>query len=353
MAVSNTFSITVQASSVLAQSAASLSSGQSAAFGYNPLGLQYDIQWMTVCMYYDAVRKELQYMGKPASSQSTNHRHYIYDEITNTWRTTGQTLFPGTGHIWSATFDHDEGNYYFHRYADNYVYYMRRSVEAGAGSANSPWTQTATGTNLSPGGNAPVAAVAYHPNLYGAGLGGLVDWSVFHILHWRESSNTWTSYGALSSLFPSLNLDGSSGGGGCYLPGLDVVLLGAKNNTNSRIISVAAGSSGTPGTPTLLGSPPIPIEGVGGGGNGGKMLVDPSNSGYALILETISPYRYWRSTNGGSSWSLVGNHPFTSANLPSESTNMWTCGAVPAHGIVWGLSSNGNANGGSRIWKPA
>ena len=47
-----------------------------------------DIQWQSAAAYYDRIRRELQYMGKPASGQSTVYTHYIYSETTSSWRAT-------------------------------------------------------------------------------------------------------------------------------------------------------------------------------------------------------------------------------------------------------------------------
>ncbi len=77
------------APSVLEQKAASLTPGQHIDVPEleNPFSNGYDIQWMTICAYYDTLHKEIQYMGKFASGQdpSGKFHHYVYDEVADTW----------------------------------------------------------------------------------------------------------------------------------------------------------------------------------------------------------------------------------------------------------------------------
>lgn len=345
--ISNTVTVRVNSATVLRQAASGLASNGTTTLTYNPLGLAYDIQWMTTCIFYDATRKELQYMGKPASSQSTNHRHYIYNETTNTWRTTGTSLFPSLGHIWSATFDPDVGDYYFHRSNDLFVRRMNRNVEAGGGISNNPWTQTSSDSAVISGNQPPVAAVGWHPHLYGTNDGGLVDWRTLYVMGWRKATDTWNVIGG-EYYFDGKFFNNASGCA-AYLPGLQKIIL-ASTGTQQRMMSIAAGSNGTTAPVVDLGTGPIGI--VGDNGNSGKLIVDPTNSSYALILRHNSPYTVWRSTDGGVSWDTIGTHPFTTVNMSSESNGTWTCGSLPDHGVVVGMSSNGNGNGTFRLWKP-
>src|SRR5690606_28951592 len=81
MTDSNAFSIT-EVVSALAAAAAGLSPGQTASLPPNTLQHPQDVTWQLQTMHYDASRKEIQYMGKPASSQSHNFGHYIFSEAS-------------------------------------------------------------------------------------------------------------------------------------------------------------------------------------------------------------------------------------------------------------------------------
>ena len=134
---SNTPQCGVTSSTSLSEAAASIGPGQSIQFVKNTLQAPEDIQWQVQTIWYDSVRGELQYMGKPASSQSLNYSHYVFKESTNAWSTSGQSLFPGTGHVWDVTFDPVNGDYWFRRYNDNVLRWFDRSD-----GANGTWKQT-------------------------------------------------------------------------------------------------------------------------------------------------------------------------------------------------------------------
>lgn len=345
--------LSTAASALVASTSAAASSHVS--YTYNPIGIGGDIQWQVATLYYDATRKELQYMGKAASGQSINFNHYRYDEQANTWSAPNTNpIWTGTGHIWCSTFDFGTGDYYICPYADDFVHHYTRS--------SNTWSNTASDARIPSGNSYPAGALGWHPNLFGSGDGGLALLTVFYLMAWRKSTNTWSLWGTdASNAVSGIDLTGTSNGGSCYLPASDTLLLAMNHGGGTApntVISIPAGSGGNKGTPTNKGTPPIWIEGAGGtGGNGGKLIVDPSNAANALILETASPYRYWRSTNGGTSWTQVGNHPFSTTNMPNEvDLNQWTCGSIPTYGVVMGMSSGGwgapIGNGSARLWKP-
>lgn len=358
---SNPFPIVVRADgpTVLATAAASLGPGEWIDFpeGLNPLARALDIQWNTVTMYYDPLRRELQYMGKPASGQSLEHRHYIYDEATNTWRTTGRALFPGTGHIWSHAFDPVTGNYYFHRWTDDFVWIMDRSVEAGAGETNAPWRQTRRQSEPDLGGSnaGPVAALCWHPSLFGADRPGLIDYGKFRLFAWDPASDTWhvmARYGTGSPFWAH------AGGQGVYVPALDRAVLGTgKDQGYGRPLIAVDAEAGleedgiAAGVIRSLGDPPRMVSGTGGTTISARFLPHPSDPRKLVMLETYGESAVWVSEDGGATWAQSSDpHPFN--GMPADSRGMWTCGAIPAHGVVWAMTSRGDGDGSSRLWRP-
>lgn len=366
MAVSNTFSITVQPTSALFTAAQSISAGQSVDFpgGYSsPLftaaSSSFEISWQTVSMFYDATRGEIQVMGKPQSGVSTNFSHYIYTIATNTWRTTGTSVFTGSGHVWLATFDAVEGDYYVHPYAEAFTRKMDRSTEAGAGSTNSPWTQTTTNSTIVPN-SPPAAANVWHPNLLGAGQAGLVEWAGTNSNKlFRYVGTTWTEVISDLSGFLGGVFFNRSNGQGLYVPGLGCAVMCAVNASSGDIASgnimrINDGSGGVMATPTYPGTAPSGFAPIGTSGTSlsAKWFVDPNNTSRIMALRHGgSSTAIATSINAGASWTTESyTHPFqTMAGNNGPTTNGWTAVALPSpFNCFWGLTSSG----GSRLWKP-
>ncbi|MEM9188681.1 MAG: hypothetical protein AAGF12_05870 [Myxococcota bacterium] len=361
-ASSSPFSIRISsptAATALSMAAGGLAPGEWTDFeeGKNTVSRSLDIQWNTVTMYYDEARRELQYMGKPASSQSRDHRHYIYDEASNRWRTTGHSLFPGTGHIWSTAFDPINGNYYFHRWTDDFVWIMDRAVEAGRGEAADPWRRTSSQTDPELGGSnaGPVCALCWHPNLFGAGRPGLVNYGQLRLFAWNPAIDRWSlmdRYGSGSPYWAH------RAGQGVFLPSSNQAILGTgrDNGQAMPLIWVDAGagevtSAISAGAVGIAGEPPLTVRGTGGTTNSARFLLHPNDPTRLLMLETFGSSRVWVSADAGASWDLQNyTHPFN--NLPADSRGMWTCGSVPPYGVIWAMTSRGNGDGASRLWKP-
>lgn len=361
MAVSNTFSIAVVSSTTpLSTAAAGLSSGQSLQWDHNAgnaPGYQ-ELIYVSTTAFYDSSRKEIQYLGKGAgASGNFNHRHFIYDEATRAWRTTGTNLFPDFGHAWICALDHTAGDYFFHRNQQNNLEWMVRATEAGQGTTNSPWTTTASPpgpTMIRPGSGATQAAMAWHPNLFGTGDGGVWLWQSYqfspqdcYMWTWRKSNNTWYQ----STNYYGTNYYAHQSGQGTYISGLDRIILGASGGTGGRrLISVAANAGTTHAFTDLGAGPPVSIIGNSSGSGAGVLLQDPTNASYILCLEKVSPWRYWRSTDGGVVWTQIGNHGFS--GLTFDTAGSWIACSIPAYGIVWAMADDGCSAGNVRIWKP-
>jgi len=339
---SQSFSIRVTSDqTVLGGIAAALAPGEWVDFpeGYNPLTGSYDIQWQTR-WFYDPIRGEGQYMGKPASGQSKNHQHYIYDEASNTWRTTGQQLFPGTGHAWGYTYDYDTGDMFFQRWNDDHVRWMQHDTES--------WATTESNPNIVPG-YPPVAGLGWHPNLFGVGDSGVVDWSRA-AMAWRRADQSWY---VISDPWPSGNpMRSRAGGTNVYVPALDTLVMFARRRdgeSEAHTLVIRAGSDGALAPHELGAVPPLPVYGAGGDTNIGRPVLDPNDDGAILLLERNNPHRVWRSSDAGSSWSETGyHHPFGS--MPKSS---WIVTNVDSHGVVWALTSQGSPiESRSRLWRP-
>lgn len=367
--VSNTTAVSVVATSALLTAANSISAGQNVSFasGYSsPLftGIAPEVSWQNASMFYDATRGEIQVMGKAQSSgaaSSQQYSHYIYTIATNTWRTTGTNLFnPSLGHVWSATFNQSEGDYYFHVYAASSVRIMDRSVEAGAGATNNPWTQTTTNSSIVPN-SAPIAANVWHPNLLGSGQPGLVEWAGTNSNKlFRYVGTTWTEVISDLSGFLSGVFFNRSNGAGLYVPGLGCAVMCAVNASSGdpatgNIMRINDGSGGTMATPTFVGTAPTGIATIGTSGvsASSKWLIDPNNTSRIMALRHggSSTGQVYTSTNAGSSWTTESySHPFQS--MPGDNgTNLngWTAVSLPApYNCFWGVTSGG----GSVLWKP-
>ena len=183
---------------ILAQNAASLKPGEHLDVPEmkNPYSNSLDIQWMTICAYYDAKNKEIQYMGKFASGQDPTGQfhHYLYEETANKWYKTRPGSLRGngtTGHIWNTAFDFETGDYYIQPYGKEYLCRFDRAKWVAAGKPEgisapkdrgrrdpfpvpSYWSfKTATADILfttTPNLN----GMAVHPNLFGKGDKGVV-----------------------------------------------------------------------------------------------------------------------------------------------------------------------------------
>ena len=314
----------------------------------NPLTLHNpEISWQTIC-WYDEARGEIQYMGAPQASFTTDHQHYIFDERTSTWRTTGQRLFPSIGHVWSSAFDPATGDFYFKRMVDDtHVKWMRRSVEAGRGAQNSPWTQTSGHPELAERPHQK-SGMAWHPNLFGAGDGGLAILSNDRIIGWRKSTDTWHDVWVFGD---NQSYSFTREGTGIYLPARDEVILGTGLGSRT-LLYVSAGSGGNPGSAGPRGDTPIEVRGHSGS-NSGAILLHPSVSSRILLLENNTGSRVWTSDDDGASWTRPNwSHPFGSMSGANGSNNV-RC-TVSSHGVVVGLTSRATSSASPtfRVWKP-
>jgi len=373
---SNQFTVRVIGQSQFAATATNLAVGSyvdlstGTGMSANPYSSGDDIQWMSVCAYYDPARKELQYMGKWASNQDTSGTfyHYIWDEMTNTWyRPLQGSLIGGgtTGHIFQAGFDENTGNYYTGFYNTEYFKWFNRDGWVSAGKPNpangipSYWNNTTTtNTSLFTTGATETNAVTIHPNCFGLNDKGLVVGSEAFIWGYRFADNTWyklsSDFSGISGVWAGAR---GNGGGGVYCPGADVAVVGFGNtqpsNAPGPAWKVPAGTGAGNRTTATYGQVPMPFECASGNASTqGKVLQHPSNREVLLALQNGTGEVY-QSTNYGVTWTDAGyNHPFAIGNWGLASGSwVYTCCTVHGKDVILGLRSAG-AGFSVRMWKP-
>ncbi len=350
---------------LLGQKAASLKPGQHLDVPEmkNPFSNRLDIQWMTVCAYYDAVHKEIQYMGKFASGQDPTGRfhHYLYEETTNKWYKTGPGSLRGngtTGHIWNTAFDFETGDYYIQPYGREFLCRFNRAKWISAGKpagaklklplvkrapikVPSYWSFKTATADILYSSAANLNGMAVHPNLFGKGDKGVVACGAIYIWGYRTSTNKWHH---LSRNFYKEKpvRGGQTGGAGWYIPSADSTVVGGHT-----IWRVPAGKDGKhPANAEHGAFTPIRLRGGGGSKGGfGKQIIDPTDPNRLIILEVGGKSRVWASSDLGQSWTLQDfSHPFNSMG-----TTAWTACSISTHGVMMGLKSGRGFQ--ARLWK--
>ena len=338
---------------LLAQAAAALSVGQSRAFteSVNPNSVRLDIQWQATTGYHDPIRGEIQYMGKPASGQSTTFSHHIYNEANNEWRATNPAAagLEGIGHIWNSAFDPATGDYYHIQMQYDTVYRMTR--------ANASWSLITRVPSAYVGENGngpgPWPGLAWHPNLFGRGDGGLVLRGYRGTIAWRKSSNQWQSIGDSS-------FDFKAGGDSVYFADTDTVVLGTgyPNGSDNRaeLIQIEAGSGGQARPYRVVGNAPLHVAGRGQD-RVGKMVAHPLDPTRLIILEEKDPNsatsaQWWISSDRGATWREQSTpHPFRALGW----THYTLC-CIPTYQVVVGIFSGWDSVGYNfrmHLWKPS
>lgn len=336
----------------LSEAALGLAPGQSAYFTKNTLQKETDIQWQVQTLWYDPVRRELQYMGKPASSQSLDYSHYIYSEDSNSWLTTGTSLFPGTGHVWNVTFDATNGDYWFRRYNDNVLNWFDRSD-----GPNGSWKRTIAQTDPAlNNGNTNFAAMGWHPNLFGAGKPGILIWAVFRFFGYNLTTHDFSVLNPNNFSSSSVYYNRSTGQA-LYLPQTDQLICFAQNGGNGHsaiLVNAGAGNSSdiiSEGLVTPTSAPPIEVYGGGGTSNHGHVVHHPGDPNRLLLLDEHGSSRVWESADFGASWQLKSyRHPFE--DMAAWSAGEYTVGTVSEYGVIVGLTSD-TGGGEAVVWKPA
>jgi hypothetical protein len=332
----------------------------------NPDNTEWDISWQNTTAYWDDMRREIQYMGKPqAPGGLYRSAHFIYSEQSDNWRTTKDPVAYGKyGHVWGKCFDdvYDIGRYYYIEQdaqstgtgpedVSKTLRYMDRVVEAGQGSTNTPWTTlpeapyTVNGTNVQ-------SSLGFHPNLFGPGNPGIVVTSKGGggVSHHNIKEGTWTKvFGWFDPPY--------YGGNAVYDPINDVLICPeGSEELKGRCRVWPAGSGGTTNYTDYTNGPPIAVRGTTAAH--GKSLLHPVSQ-KPMILEASGSERVWTTSDGGQTWDLESyTHPFWTQGIAQNwataaDNGSYTVCSIPRYGVVMALYSEpGNATGHSILWRP-
>lgn len=328
-------SIRILPPSALTTATSALAVGESIEFtsGAQAAFSEADLAWQTA-FFHDDTRGLIHLMGKPANAD-TSWMHQHYTVATNEWTVVGQQMWNNPGHIYGGfTMDYATGD----------VFQMRGGADNAASDhyrraawwtfANRTWGYTPV--DLFSGALVShTNGIAYHPNLYGPGNGGLIADTQFRTLFWRASDNTVEDIPHAESAY------GDYGGVGCYWPARDLAFVGGASNA---LLKVAPNGGSTP-IVTALSAPPVALVGASheSSTNFGSLHVHPGDPNKLLIVETVGP-RAWTSTDGAT-WTPIANHPFT--RMPRV-----ICSLRGGLGCLWAIGRDGSGDI-STLWKPA
>jgi hypothetical protein len=309
-------------SSALAAACVALASGQSASFAPGLLhGLnEAQLEWQGRFLY-DPVHNVVHLFGKQANDDN-DWRQRTYDLATSTWAN-NDFDFNRPGHVYaSVDIDPSNGDLYYnpgttdnrllYRWAYATAAWTLLTSDIGAGSVNGP------------------NGVAWHPNLYGIGDGGLVTRTAGAFLYYRKSN------GAVQRITGTTQ---GTSPQGCYFQAIDKVVLGRANHW-----TIAPNGGSTP-ILTDVGAPPIQTMGTASQTNCGVVLQHPGNPSKLILLEKTGTNRYWTSTDGDN-WTLVGTHPFVTAS----GSPVTFCSLGDGLGCIWGIGSTNVLT--SVLWRP-
>lgn len=312
---------------------ASFSSGAQSAFN------NLDLAWQTA-FWHTTQNHRIHLFGKPANAD-TNWKHQYYNVSTNTWTVVSSGQWNNPGHVYgNSTGDSSTGDVYIARGgmdnagADNYKKIARYQTGSGWGYVPASGDIYASGLVSHSNG------VAYHPNLFGSGDGGLVIDQQFRTMFWRKSTDAVYDTAHGDSVY------GNNAGAAVYWPAQDCVVVGGGYDAGIKLLlKITPNGVATP-TSTALSAPPIATGGYShqGGVQFGSLHVHPGNANKLMILET-NGQRAWTSTDGNT-WTQVSDHPFTQ-------TPRVVCSLAGGLGCFWAVGQTDALVHFSTIWKPA
>lgn len=294
----------------------------------------FDLAWHTTG-HYDAIRQIIHIMGKPHGC-TTCWQHRIYDIATDSWSTVSTTAIVGEGHIYgNSTINPQTGELYLVRPQDvgnPYRYDPDTQTWSSMGINMVP--SVLSGTQfLTPNG------LAYHPELYGPGDGGL-------ILSVEDGHSTWReSNGAIVETLDGSNT-ATNAGIGEYFRYRRSTIVGYGTDAGPLAIH-GPGSGGSAGTVSYGGTPPVALAGQGSGG--ALLIQHPYDFTRMLVLERDqggSGNGVWWTRDASTFTAEVFTHPFNSADE-------YVVVSIPDHGVLFAVGADPNTgNNYTRIWKP-
>lgn len=314
----------------LAEACEALASDASASFETQSALNENHIAWETA-WFHDAINGRVHLMGK-AQNADSSWAHIYYDEATDAFVTVGTELWENPGHIYgNFTIDAETGDLYCARGGmDNNSWDNYRRLRWWKHSEQDWDSLAPVSANIRDAGSgldSHCNGVAYHPNLYGSGVGGLVVHQQSITMFWRKSNDV-VEETTHSDLY------GSKEGAAVYWPSEDCVICGGSDGEQHVRIDPNGGNKPTM---TNLGNPPIPTAGHSHLGSAvGSLHVHPGDPTKLVILE-LNGARVWTSSDGDS-WSQVDDHPFTDeprvhCSLEGEYGCFWAIGVSSS--VLW------------------
>jgi hypothetical protein len=305
--------------SALSDAAAGLSPGQTVDFTEETSMWRAAYAWQSDGIY-DAKHQLIHVLGKPANSNGT-WLHTIYNITSDTWSPYVNIGWNASGHIYgNLAYDPATGDLFQSIGGDKRIKRYNKATNS--------WTQLSVDIYS---GSTPshLNGIAWHPNLYGPGDGGLVIQGRTRQYHWRKSTNTMQN-----ATTPDL---GANAGHAIYFTAIDKVVIG-------RTPHVLVSSSGG-GLPNIVnvGAPPVKTGGLSTAYHlpFGAMIQHPGIPSKILLLERAGSYRVWESEDGDNWTQKSFNHPFR---------DTYVLISIRGHGVVWAVGNNGSAY--SKLWRP-
>lgn len=308
--------------------AADVPDGQQSAF------TEADLSWQSA-FHHDDLHGLIHLMGKPANTNMA-WKHQAYDIGANTWGVISSGQWNNPGHIFGATaLDHETGD----------LLQVRGGAHKGSTADQYRragwWQHAAQAWGYTTSDILPVtlpmeshsSGAAWHPNLYGAGDGGLVWANPTRTYFWRKSTGVSESvaHGDI----------GRSPGVGVYWPHLDAVIVGGAFGKPLGMVVVG-------GIPVvmLLAVPPISTMArpLTYGEIFGSLHVSPSDPSKMQIIERSAGYRVFE-TSDGLDWQEVGQHAF------QTTSPFAVCSLRGDLGAYWAVGRKGAAHY-SKLWRP-
>jgi hypothetical protein len=207
--------------------------------------------------------------------------------------------------------------------------------------------QTWTGNNAVLDTNGPnivsgSTGTAYHPNLFGPGIPGLVIPAQRGVIAYRFDTDNY------SILINNPQWSAASGGaptrtGILYCEGLDAVFY-YRNNGTARW-KIAPGP-----VVTQINASPIPFHhDTANPDTCAAMVDDPHGRPWFYAFEKFGTARVWKYNPATDSYSVVGNHPFA-----GRGTDAGTFLVVSMYGwgVILGFEHQSGSNWRIRLYKP-
>lgn len=175
--------------------------------------------------------------------------------------------------------------------------------------------------------------LAWHPDLYGPGDGGVVVQEVDRLHLWRKANNRTETV--------RTERVGANAGDGIYFAALGKTVTGRE-----RHVLVAAHADGKPRV-EWGGEPPIPTGGLSELYHlpFGVMVQHPADPAQLLLLERQGDFRVW-STRDGIAW-VQRNH-----RHPFQDQATYVLVSLPAYQVIWAVGSQRDSRLRlSKLWK--